>query len=150
MSKILFENKKVALGFAGAIIVGTALFAGVAGMTSDPDGRTRVAEASQDFQGPDAKAGPDADERAQAEQDEIQFAPDEELIDGAGGFDPTPGEGTQDVEDDNGDDERDRELDERDDRDVRDRDRDEDDSDDDRVPYNPFADLEDSSYDDGV
>lgn len=149
MSRILFENKKVALGFAGAIVVGTALFAGVAGITGDPVEGTRVAEAPADLTQSDSEPRPDAKKRDNSEREEIEFAPDEELIDGASGFDPTPGEGTQDVEDDNGDDERDRKLDERDAREERRDDSDDDQDDDNRSPYNPFADLEEAGFDDG-
>lgn len=132
MSRILFENKKVALGFAGAIIVGAALFSGLSGVASDTDDRSRLAEA-QGFNGPAAKAASKTEE--EAEKEEIEFAPDEELIDRTSGFDPTPGGSSDDEE------EQDKDSGSRSDED--DEEEDEDD------PYNPFADLEGPSRDEG-
>ena len=90
MSKILFENKKVALGFAGAVIVGTAGFAAVSGM-SGPAAQSDEPPYEEIVEG-EAQNGDGADEE-KASEEQIEFAADEALIDDTGGFDPSPSGG---------------------------------------------------------
>lgn len=87
MSRILFENKKAALGFAGAIIVGAMIFSGVSTTTASDAGESRLARG--EVTAP-AKNKADNEESENAEKEEIAFADDEELIDDTGGFDTDP------------------------------------------------------------
>ena len=97
MSKILFENKKAALGFAGAIVLGAMVFSGISGSSDDDASERRNSRFAQVSESDPAKSRNSSEE---AEEDEISFADDEELIDGAGGFDPTPDGASDELEED--------------------------------------------------
>lgn len=86
MSRILFENKKAALGFAGTIIVAAMIFSG----SSDPATPSSDAPESRLAQA-EPESAPARNASAQ-DKEEIAFADDEELIDDTGGFDPSPGD----------------------------------------------------------
>ena len=90
MSKILFENKKVALGFAGAIVLGAAVFSGMSGATGDAE-QSQLASVEGLKTGPQIEADQNAAKNKKAkEKEEIAFADDEELIDQTSGFEPSP------------------------------------------------------------
>ena len=94
MSRILFENKKAALGFAGAIVMAALVFSGTSGGSDESSNREQsgFAEAA-----PEANTAAKARTSETQEREEIAFADDEELIDNTGGFDPSPG-GSSEVE----------------------------------------------------
>ena len=98
MSKILFENKKAALGFAGAIIVAGMVFSGVSGTSSASSDRS---ERQFGESVAASKTSSSDDETDEEDDDKIAFAEDEELVDEADGFDPTPG-GQGDLEEGEG------------------------------------------------
>jgi hypothetical protein len=90
MSKILFENKKAALGFAGAIIVGALVFSGVSTTRASSDGTesTGAEEKVEASEKSKANAGSTED----GENEDIAFAEDEELVDEASGFETSSDE----------------------------------------------------------
>ncbi len=84
MSVSPFQNHKVALGFAGAVILGVAIFAGSLSAPTNVDEGASEQQASEDSEKGEKQV-------AQNEQPVIaDFAPDEELIDDTNGFDPSP------------------------------------------------------------
>ncbi len=91
MSRILFENSKFALGFAAVTIVGAGLLMGTDNSLSgvEVEGESEPAPSQQVA----ANTQQDAPPAPLAEQPVIaDWASDEELIDTAEGFDPTPNE----------------------------------------------------------
>ncbi|MEM9501711.1 MAG: hypothetical protein AAF941_07685 [Pseudomonadota bacterium] len=95
MSRLLFENSKAALGFAGVIIFGAAVFAGSDGAMggydrgngNDRERRAKIVEAP--ISAARQRKSPPAEQQQQQPVFE-DFAPDEQLIDDASGIDPTP------------------------------------------------------------
>lgn len=134
MSRILFENKKVALGFAGAVIAGAALVSGVSSLSpgSPKQDRSRIAESPQDARPHQKEPAQEPDE---AEEEDIGFAPDEALIDDTSGFDAMPDGGTQELD-------RDSRPEGPDDDDVEDRKEEDTSENAESDQYNPFKDLE--------
>ena len=86
MAKILFENKKVALGFAGAIVVGAAL---ISEMSGGPDASADTADRAFG-ESVEVTPGKNDEESGAEGEKKIAFADDDDLIDDASGFDTAP------------------------------------------------------------
>ncbi|MEM8724087.1 MAG: hypothetical protein AAGE86_01055 [Pseudomonadota bacterium] len=91
MSRILFENSKFALGFAAVTIVGAGLLMGtdnsVSGVELEEESQPAPSQQVAGNSAPDAPQAPPQPQPVIAD-----WASDEELIDSAQGFDPTPEE----------------------------------------------------------
>lgn len=99
MSRILFENSKFALGFAAVTVVGAGLLMGTDNSVSgvELEGEAEPAPTQQVGANDQPKAAP----TALPEQPVIaDWASDEELVDTAEGFDPTPDEPVEILNDD--------------------------------------------------
>ena len=97
MSRLLFENSKFALGFAAVTIVGAGLLMGTDNSVSgiELEGEPEPAPSQQVASATEAKPAP----RALPPQPNIaDWASDEELIDTAEGFDPSPEQSAEIVE----------------------------------------------------
>jgi hypothetical protein len=88
----LFENRKAALGFAGAIVIGAMLFSGFSGSDSDPDIRESQLANPQNTAMVAAREAP-------ADEEVVGFAPDEELIDETAGFEPSQEDESEEIND---------------------------------------------------
>lgn len=92
MSRLLFENSKFALGFAGVTLFGAAIFAGVSDYSDAFGGEDEAAvEAAKEAGDAENNPAPNAAPTPAAEQP-IGFAEDEMLIDEANGFNTGPSE----------------------------------------------------------
>ena len=90
MSRLLFENSKAALGFAGVIIFGAVVFAGSSDVVGGDD-RAETSEVAQTVANPQKVAQKPSPRAAQQSAPVFgDFAPDEDLIDDASGIDPVP------------------------------------------------------------
>lgn len=97
MSRLLFENSKFALGFAAVTIVGAGLLMGTDNSLSgvEIEGEPEPAPAREVV----AKAQPQTAPTPVGPQPEIaDWASDEELIDTAEGFDPSPDDAVEIVD----------------------------------------------------
>ncbi|MEM7667165.1 MAG: hypothetical protein AAF250_15015 [Pseudomonadota bacterium] len=98
MSRLLFENSKAALGFAGAIIFGAVVFAGSNGAT-DGQGDEGDGEVVRSETIANATPSSAPSPAPQSQPFIADFASDEDLIDDASGFDPTPDIGGEIISD---------------------------------------------------
>lgn len=94
MSRLLFENSKFALGFAGVTLAGAAIFAATSDNSNllggDADEPVEVTGPSEDA--PIEQRQPRATETADIDPEMAGFATDEQLINDTAGFDPAPSE----------------------------------------------------------
>ena len=91
MSRLLFENSKFALGFAGVTLFGAAVFAGVSDFSDTFGGEDEaVAEAAEETK--EAAEAPAANAAPPPPAQPVGFAEDEMLIDEADGFSTSPSE----------------------------------------------------------
>jgi hypothetical protein len=97
MSRLLFENSKFALGFAGITLGAAALFAAFGSDTfagvAENDTPPKIAAKS-----PAPKPAASPTPTFEDEPEIGDYVADENLVDDAQGFDPTPQEGTETAE----------------------------------------------------